>query len=55
MDRISPLICVFLLLDRLEKLELRPASVKVMPLAVHLEISIAGQIIGEKANARFQR
>lgn len=42
--------CLFLLLNRLHKFELRAAAIEVMALAMHFEVRIAGKEIREKAD-----
>ena len=54
-DRLhQPIHLFFLRLNRLHQLELRAAAVEVVPLAMHLEVGIAGQIVGEEAQADFE-
>ena len=46
---------LFLLLDRLNQLELCAAAVKIVVFAMHLEIRVPRQKIRQKTNANFKR
>jgi len=47
----QPIHSFFLLLDGLDQLELGAAAVEVLAGAMHLVIGVAGQIVGEEADA----
>jgi hypothetical protein len=45
---------VLLTFDRLQQFELRATAIEVVPFTMDFEVSVAGEMVGEEANADFE-